>query len=116
MERSPPDAAGCAQRLQACLQARSVFYGRSAALLDETGTFTGSPYAYRAAYGYPTLDLTRPDYHIEAQAWITMPLAADAAVRTRAKIWMIARSVPACDSQRIFAVATTDPPVNDPGQ
>ncbi|MYI26389.1 MAG: hypothetical protein F4109_13305 [Gammaproteobacteria bacterium] len=87
------------------------------------GTVTASPYVYRTAEGYVTLDLARPDYDIEAQDWIAMRLTADAGVWTPpyfdaggGEIWMITRSVPARDAGSVFAIVTTDLPVDAPGR
>ena len=64
-----------------------------------------------------------PEYDIEAQEWITMPLAAIASIWTPpyfdaggGEIWMITRSVPARDAGGIFAIVTTDLPVGAPGR
>ena len=117
----PADAAAYAQRLRAYLEAHPAFYGSAAALLDEDGTVTTSPYVYRTADGYDTLDLATPSYNIEAQDWLTMPLAANTGIWTApyfdaggGEIWMITRSVPARDDGRVFAVVTTDLPVDPP--
>ena len=68
-------------------------------------------------------DLAQPEYNIEAQEWITMPLAADTSIWTPpyfdaggGEIWMITRSVPARDAGGIFAIVTTDLPVDAPGR
>ena len=63
----PADAAAYAERLRAYLEAHPTFYGSAAALLDEAGAVTASPYVYRTADGYQTLDLALPHYNIEAQ-------------------------------------------------
>ena len=67
--------------------------------------------------------LPSPIYDIEAQEWITMPLAANASIWTPpyfdaggGEIWMITRSVPARDAEGIFAIVTTDLPVDAPGR
>ena len=90
--------------------------------MDEAGTVTASPYVYRADDRYQSLDLVQPDYNIEAQEWITMPLAANGSICTPpyfdeggGEIWMITRSVPASDAGGVFAIVTTDLPVDDPG-
>ena len=64
-----------------------------------------------------------PSYNIESQAWVTAPLAANAGVRTApyfdaggGEIWMVTRSVPVRDAEGVFALITTDLPVEDPGQ
>ena len=115
--------AGSDQRLRAYLDAHPAFYGSAAALVDEAGTVTASPYVYRTADGYQTLDLAQPEYEFEAQGWITMPLAADTSIWTPpyfdeggGEIWMTTRSVPARDAGGIFAIVTTDLPVDAPGR
>ena len=119
----PADAAAYAERLRAYLDAHPAFYGSAAALVDEAGTVTASPYVYRTADGYQTLDLAQPEYEFEAQGWITMPLAADTSIWTPpyfdeggGEIWMTTRSVPARDAGGIFAIVTTDLPVDAPGR
>ena len=118
----PADAAAYAERLRAYLEAHPAFYGSAAALLDQAGNVTASPYIYRTADGYHTRDLALPDYDIEAQEWITMPLAANASIWTPpyfdaggGEIWMITRSVLARDAEGVFAIVTTDLPVDAPG-
>ena len=117
------DADAYAERLQVYLEAHPMFYGAAVALLDESGTVTTSVYVYGTADGYQVLDLVQPDYKIDEQDWITMPLAANAGVWTPpyfdaggGEIWMITRSVPVLDSGNVFAVVTTDLPVDSPGQ
>ena len=105
------------------LEGHPAFYGSAAALMDEAGTVTASPYVYRTADGYHIRDLALPEYNIEAQEWITMPLAANASIWTPpyfdaggGEIWMTTHSVPARDAGGIFAIVTTDLPVDAPGQ
>ena len=105
------------------MEAHPAFYGSAVALLDHAGTVTTSPYVYRTADGYATRDLAMPSYNIEAQAWFTMPLAANASIWTApyfdaggGEIWMITRSVPARDAEGIFAIVTTDLPMDAPAQ
>ena len=119
--KRPADAAAYTERLQAYLEAHPAFYGSAIALLDRAGTVTTSPYVYRTADGYATIDLALPPYNIEAQAWFTAPLAANAGVWTDpyfdaggGEIWMITRSVPARDDEGVFAIITTDLPVDAP--
>ena len=119
----PTDAAAYAERLRAYLDAYPAFYGSAAALLDQDGKVTASPYVYRTSDGYATLDLAVPSYNIESQAWVTAPLAANAGVWTApyfdaggGEIWMVTRSVPVRDAEGVFALITTDLPVEDPGQ
>ena len=119
----PTDAAAYAERLRAFLDAHPAFYGSAAALLDQDGRVTASPYVYRTADGYATLDLAVPSYNIESQAWVTAPLAANAGVWTApyfdaggGEIWMVTRSVPVRDAEGVFALITTDLPVEDPSQ
>lgn len=117
----PINAAAYTERLQAYLEARPEFYGCAAALLDETGAVVASPYVYRAGDGYQTLDLAQPEYNIQEQKWFAMPLAADAGVWTPpyfdeggGGIWMITRSVPVRGAEGVFAIVTTDLPVDAP--
>ncbi len=119
----PADPAAYTQRLRAYLEAHPAFYGSAVALLDEAGTVTTSPYLYRTADAYDTLDLATPPYNIEAQDWFTVPLAVNASIWTApyfdaggGEIWMITRSVPARDDEGVFAIVTTDLPVDAPQQ
>ena len=105
------------------LDAHPAFYGSGAALLDQDGRVTASPYVYRTADGYATVDLAVSSYNIESQEWFTAPLAANAGVWTApyfdaggGEIWMITRSVPVRDAEGVFALVGTDLPVEDPGQ
>ena len=91
-------------------------------MLDAAGNVTASPYVYRDDDGYHLLDLAQPNYNIEAQEWITMPLTANANIWTSpyfdvggGEIWMITRSVPARDAESVFAIVTTDLPVDASG-
>ena len=75
------------------------------------------------AAGYATFDLAVPSYNIEAQAWVTAPLTANAGVWTApyfdaggGEIWMITRSVPVRDAEGVFALVTTDLPVDAPAE
>ena len=119
----PTDAAAYAERLRAFLDAHPAFYGSATALLDQDGRVTASPYVYRTADGYATLDLAVPSYNIESQDWVRAPLAANAGVWTApyfdaggGEIWMVTRSVPVRDAEGVFALITTDLPVEDPSQ
>ena len=89
--------------------------------MDHGGKVTASPYVYRTDDGYVTLDLATPSYNIDSQAWVTEPLAAEAGVWTDpyfdaggGEIWMITRSVPVRNDEGIFAIITTDLPVEAP--
>ncbi|MXY60410.1 MAG: hypothetical protein F4Y96_08310 [Chloroflexi bacterium] len=117
----PVDAAAYTERLQTHLEAHPAFYGSAAALIDRAGGITASPYVYRTAGGYDTLDLAVPSYDIGSQEWVIAPLAADAGVWTApyfdaggGEIWMVTRSVPVRDAGGIFAIVTTDLPVDAP--
>ena len=119
----PTDVAAYVERLRAYLDAHPAFYGSGAALLDQDGRVTASPYVYRTADGYATVDLAVSSYNIESQEWFTAPLAANAGVWTApyfdaggGEIWMITRSVPVRDAEGVFALVGTDLPVEDPGQ
>ena len=117
----PIDAAAYTERLRAYLDAHPAFYGSAAALLDDDGRVTVSPYVYRTTDGYVALNLAAPSYNIDSQAWVTAPLAANAGVWTDpyfdaggGEIWMVTRSVPVRDAEGIFAIITTDLPVEAP--
>ncbi len=119
----PTDAAAYAERLHAYLDAHPAFYDSAVALLDQDGKVTASPYVYRTADVYATLDLAVPSYNIESQDWVRAPLAASEGVWTApyfdaggGEIWMVTRSVPVRDAEGVFALITTDLPVEDPGQ
>ena len=119
----PADAATYAERLRIHLDDHPAFYGSAVALLDHDGNVTASPYVYRTADGYVTLDLAMPSYSIQSQAWVTEPLAANAGVWTDpyfdaggGEIWMVTRSVPVRDAEGIFAIVTTDLPVEPPAR
>lgn len=119
----PAGAAGYAPRLQAYLEANPDFYGSAAALLDATGAVTASPYVHRSDDGYVMLDLAVSSYDIDSQEWVTAPLAAGAGIWTDpyfdaggGEIWMITRSVPVRDAGGVFAIVTTDLPVDAPAQ
>ena len=119
----PTEAAAYTERLRAYLDAHPAFYGSAAALLDHGEKVTASPYVYRTDDGYVTLDLAVPSYNIDSQAWVTAPFAAESGVWTDpyfdaggGEIWMITRSVPVRDDEGIFAIVTTDLPVEAPGR
>ena len=114
----PGDAVAYSERLQTYLEANPSFFGAAAALLDGSGNVMASPYVYRTANGYETVDLAVPSYGIERQEWFTAPLAADTGVWTApyfdeggGNIWMVTRSVPLRDADGIFAIITTDLPL-----
>ena len=60
------------------LEAHRSFFGSATALLDSSGAVIASPYVYRTANGYVSLDLAVPSYNIEEQDWFTAPLAENA--------------------------------------
>ena len=62
----PADADAYMECLRAYLDPHPAFYGSAAALLDHYGRVTDSPYVYRTADGYATLDLAVPSYNIES--------------------------------------------------
>lgn len=121
--KRPTDPGAYTERLRVYLEAHPAFYGSAVALLDKSGNITAIPYVYRTSDGYDVRDLSLPryNYDIEAQEWITLPLAANASVWTSpyfdaggGEIWMITRSVLARDADGIFAIVTTDLPVDAP--
>ena len=119
----PADTAAYTELLQSYLENNPAFYGSAVALLDRDGKVTASPYVHRTADGYATADLAAPSYNIDAQPWVTAPLAANAGVWTEpyfdaggGEIWMITRSVPVRDGDYVFAIVTTDLPVDEPAR
>ena len=117
----PADAAAYTERLQAYLEAHPAFFGSAAAMLDRWGIVISSPYVYRTSDGYASSDLAVPSYNIEEQEWLIAPLTANAGVWTApyfdaggGEIWMITRSLPVRDADGIFAIITTDLPVDAP--
>ena len=120
-DQRPSDVTAYVEHLRAYLENHPPFYGAAAALLDENGEVIASPYVYRSASGFNTLDLAAPDYDIENQAWFSQPLSKDSAIWTPpyfdeggGEIWMITRAVPVRDGGGIFAIVTTDLPSADP--
>ena len=123
LEDRPADAAAYTERLQTYLEAHPSFFGSAAALLDRSGAVITSPYVYRTANGYASLDLAAPSYNIEAQDWFAAPLSENASVWTTpyfdaggGEVWMITRSVPVRDAEGIVAIITTDLVVDAPTQ
>ena len=115
LDDPPADVAVYGERLRMYLESHPEFYGAAVALLDENGAVTASPYVHRILDGYRTLDLAQADYDAEKQDWITMPLAARMDVWTPpyfdeggGEAWMITRSAPMFDGDRVFAIVTTD--------
>ncbi len=78
LEERPADVPAYTERLQVYLEAHPSFFGSGAALLDRSGSVTASPYVYRTADGYASLDLATPSYNIEEQKWFTTPLSQNA--------------------------------------
>ncbi len=119
----PADPNAYTERLRVYLEANPAFYGSAVALMDKSGNITTIPYVYRTSDGYDSRDLASPQYNydLEAQEWINLPLASNASVWTSpyfdaggGEIWMITRSVLARDADGIFAIVTTDLPVDAP--
>ena len=117
----PADMPAYLKRIEAYLDANPAFYGSAVALLDDAGEVTASPYVYRVADGYKTLDLAEGNYDIESQAWFQMPMESNQGIWTQpyfdaggGEIWMVTRSVPARDEEGVFAIVTTDLPVEGP--
>ena len=117
------DAAAYDNRLRAYLEAHPAFYGSALALLDDAGTVIISPYVYRTAHGYATVDLAASSYNVHDQAWFTAPLAAETGVWTEpyfdsggGEIWMITRSIPVRSDEGVFAIVTTDLAVDAPAE
>ena len=119
----PADIPAYVKRIEAYLDSNPAFYGSAVALLDDAGEVVASPYVYRVADGYKTLDLTEGNYDVATQVWFTMPMEAGEGVWTQpyfdaggGEIWMVTRSVPARGEDGVFAIVTTDLPVEAPQQ
>ena len=117
----PRDVAAYTERLQSYLEEHSAFFGSAAALLASSGDVIASPYVYRTDDGFAIADLATPSYNIEEQEWLFAPLELDGGVWTEpyfdaggGEIWMVTRSVPVRDADGIFAIVTTDLPVEAP--
>ena len=119
----PADSAEYTERLRTYLNAHTAFYGSAVALLDDEGGVTSCPYVFRTEDGFQTTDLSAPAYRIENQDWFKMPLEANTGTWTApyfdaggGEIWMITRSVLVRDEEGVFAIVTTDLPVDPPGK
>lgn len=117
----PRDAAAYTERLQAYLEEHPSLFGSAAAMLDQWGIVISSPYVYRTNDGLASTDLATPSYNIDEQEWLIAPLEAGAGVWTEpyfdeggGNIWMITRSLPVRDADGLFAIITTDLPVEAP--
>lgn len=122
-EHRPADAAAYTERLLAYLEDHPSFFGSAAALLDRSGAVVASPYVYRTAAGFGSVDLAAPSYDIEAQEWFAAPLDENRSIWTEpyfdaggGEIWMVTRSVLARDGDGIFAIITTDLAVEPPAE
>ena len=123
LENRPADEAAYTERLRTYLDANPSFFGGAAALLDRSGVVIASPYVYRRADGYASLDLAASSYGVEEQDWFTAPLAENTGVWTEpyfdaggGEVWMITRSVALRDAEGVFAIITTDLTVDAPAR
>ena len=123
LEADPPTDAELPGRIRAYLDANTSFFGSTVTTLDAAGRADYAPYLYRLPEG-PLAEknlAAELDYDIDAQPWLTEPIAAREGVWTEpyfdaggGEIWMVTRSVPVFEGDRIVAVATTDLPVDPP--
>ncbi|MBU6284114.1 cache domain-containing protein [bacterium] len=123
LEADPPTDAELPGRIRVYLDENTRFYGSTVTKLDAAGRAYYAPYLYRLPEGPLTeKDLAaEPGYDIDSQPWLTEPIAARAGIWTEpyfdaggGEIWMVTRSVPVFQGNRIVAVATTDVPVRAP--
>ena len=117
----PPDSESYQLLLETYLEVNPTFFGAAIALIDETGTVTASPYAYRDQGEIQFMNLSNPDYDIQSQEWVTKPLAENQSTWTApyfdaggGEIWMVTRSVLARDLHGVFAIVTTDLEIDNP--
>jgi len=108
-------------RIRAYLEANPAFFGSTVALIGENGKVFTSPYVYRDNGGLGEVDLAYPGYDIDNQAWLTEPRDRRQAVWSEpyfdaggGNIWMVTRSVPLLRDGQVYAVVTTDLPVDPP--
>ena len=123
LEADPPTDAELPGRIRAYLDEHTSFFGSTVTKLDAAGRADYAPYLYRLPEGpLAEKDLAAvPGYDIDSQAWLEEPIAQRAGVWTEpyfdeggGNIWMVTRSVPVFQGDRIVAVATTDVPVQAP--
>jgi Methyl-accepting chemotaxis protein-like, first PDC sensor domain len=108
-------------RIRAYVEAHPTFYGSTVAVIGENGRVSHSPYVYRREGKLTEVDLVTPAYDIDNQAWLVAPRDTKRAVWTDlyfdaggGNIWMVTRSVPLLRDAAVYAVATTDLPVDAP--
>jgi hypothetical protein len=122
LKTTPPTTADLGGRIYSYLQAHStIFYGSTVTLLDTNGKATYSPYYFRKNGFIDSASLMAPSYKIDSQGWLRQPIDSGFAVWTApyfdaggGEIWMRTRSVPVFIGGKVFAIATTDLPVNQP--
>ena len=123
LERDPPSQAELSGRIRGYLEENPTFFGSTVASLDDAGRTAYSPYVYRLPSGaLSEKDLAGdPAYDIDAQSWLTTPIAAGEGVWSEpyfdtggGDIWMVTRSQPVYMGDRVVAVATTDLAVEAP--
>jgi sigma-B regulation protein RsbU (phosphoserine phosphatase) len=117
----PPAEAELAARIRAYLQANPEFFGSTVALIGNDGLVFYSPYVYRLDGGLAQKDLAFPEYEIDSQEWLAAPRDRMEAIWTDpyfdaggGEIWMVTRSVPLLRDGVVYAVVTTDLPVDPP--
>ena len=117
----PPEEAEIAGRIRAYLDANPELFGSTVALIGSNGLVYYSPYLYRLGDGLGEKNLAFPEYEIDSQEWLAEPRDRMEAIWTDpyfdaggGDIWMVTRSVPLLHDGIVYAVVTTDLPVDPP--
>lgn len=116
-----PPAAELGARIRAYLEDNPEFFGSTVALIGEDGKVSTSPYVYRLNGGLAEVELAYPEYDIDHQDWLVRPRDGKQPVWSEpyfddggGNIWMVTRSVPLLENGEVYAVATTDLPIDPP--
>ena len=120
-DNPPSDVDGYYELLSEYLEEHTDFFGAAAAMVDAEGNVIASPYVFRSDDGLVSKNLHTPEYDVAAQPWFSEPFQSGEAVWSEpyfdeggGEIWMVTRSVPVSDGDRVFVVLTTDLPVEAP--
>jgi hypothetical protein len=119
----PLDSAQITSHIQGYMDLEGYkFYGCAVVELDSNAQATSCAYWYRKtrkSLGYA--NLMDPDYNINSQTWLTLPLAQGMALWSEpyfdaggGEIWMQTYSVPIEKNGEIVGLATTDIRVKKP--
>ncbi len=116
-----PSQGALPDQIRAYLEAHPIFFGSTVASIGEDGAVFDSPYVYRLGDVLAEKNLATPDYDIDNQDWLAEPRDSMESVWTDpyfdaggGDIWMVTLSVPLTKDGRVYAVATTDLPVDPP--